>query len=856
MLVGCHSSGGGGGSDDGDGPDLPDPGLSGTLNIESATRVDSDTADDSRLNKAVSNNDDPQLIPATVVLGGYLSAASGRYPTSGEFVFEYVTDERDSFRASLEAGSTIAVQVFRDPEFPAPELTLAVNQGGISDSDAWTGNGPLTVSAPADGAATITLSTSAGGPFRYVLSVSTNGETETRNFHYSEPEFVPGEAIVLMPPERHGRSGQPGLVGGLSVGSMTPLGQGAWLARQNPSASPLSRSASGQKQQTLRWIAKLKAEPGIQAAEPNYLYQSQADDNLSPLQWNLPLISLPLAWQAAPARGNGVGVAVMDTGLFTSTPETYGNWHLDLDANVVPFDGSRILDYVSADLDIDPQFDDPLGPDANPADPGDGKSQSSNFHGTHVAGIIAALANSEGVDGVAPRVTLWPVRVLGEGGVGTLDDLVAALNWAADNPDIDVINLSLGGVGPSATLEGAINRADSNGKLVVAAAGNQGTDELTYPAAFERVIGVGAVDAAKTRASYSNFGGSVDLVAPGGDSTRDANLDGNADLIISTWGVDDGGDFRRAYAGLVGTSMAAPHVAGVYALMKAANREAVTPASFRTWLASGLLTENVGNSIEYGAGLINAVKSVNAVLDGSVTALVTASPSVIEFDPARVSRDLDFTVYPEGTSVSVDAITFNSDLIALDPLPEAGEPLPDSVTVSVQEQNVVEGQRYTTSINIGFGAGVDSRSLEIPVAIDLRALSDDKDAGRHYVLLVSPDENRETIEQQVVTAADGSYRFSFEDIEPGEYFLVAGTDTDNNGLICESGEACAEYPVNGLPEPIVVQEEGITGVTLTTSFRRPTIASMGLPRIGFEGYRLKSHNAAAAEPLRSLEVNR
>lgn len=92
------------------------------------------------------------------------------------------------------------------------------------------------------------------------------------------------------------------------------------------------------------------------------------------------------------------------------------------------------------------------------------------------------------------------------------------MNWAATNPDIDVINLSLGGVGPSTVLEAAINRADSNGKLVVAAAGNQGTDELTYPAAFERVIGVGAVDAGKVRASYSNFGGSVDLVAPGGDA--------------------------------------------------------------------------------------------------------------------------------------------------------------------------------------------------------------------------------------------------------------------------------------------------------------------------------------------------
>jgi serine protease len=507
-------------------------------------------------------------------------------------------------------------------------------------------------------------------------------------------------------------------------------------------------------------------------------------------------------------------------------------------------------------VDIDPQFNDPLGYDNNPADPGDGKPQSSNFHGTHVAGIVAALRDSAGVDGVATEATLWPVRVLGRDGAGTLDDLVAAMNWAATNPDIDVINLSLGGVGPSTALEEAINLADENGKLVVAAAGNQGTDELTYPAAFERVIGVGAVDAGKVRASYSNFGGSVDLVAPGGDATRDANLDGNADLVISTWGVDDGGDFIRSYAGLQGTSMAAPHVAGVYALMKGANPEAVNPGQFRAWMVSGVLTENVGNPTEYGAGLINALKSVDAALDGSVSTIVLSSPSAIEFDRARFNSELDFTVYPEGESVVVNSIVFDSSLISLDPALSASSPLPGSVAVSVLEENVVDGQSYLTAIQIDYSAGGETGTLKVPVSIDLRELADERDAGRHYVLLVSPDESRETIEQRVVTARDGSYSFSFDDIEPGEYFLVAGTDTDNNGFICESGEACAEYPVNGLPEKIVIGEERVTGVTLSTSFRRPTIASMGLPRIGFEGYRLKNHGNTTAEPVRNLEANR
>lgn len=855
LLAGC----GGGGS--GDGLDSQEPGLSGTITIESGTRVDSDTADDSRLNEAVSNDapSTAQLIPATGILGGYLSATSGIYPDSGEFVFQYVVDGQDTFRADLAAGSMIAVQVFRDSDFLAPSITLSVDQGGASDSDFGAGDTPLMVTAPTEGPAEISLRTAGGGPFRYVLSVSTTSVTNFQSSYYSEPEFVPDQAIVVMSPEEQGRLDPQGLAGALSASSATSLGQGAWLVRREPVGVVASQSSSASgalREQTLRWIADLKSEPGVQVAEPNYIYRAQADRDLSSLQWNLPLISLPLAWQAAPSRGNAIGVAVMDTGLFTSTPQTYGDWHLDLDANVVPFNSGRILDYVSADLDIDPQFNDRLGYDNNPADPGDGKPQSSNFHGTHVAGIVAASANGEGVNGVAPAVTLWPVRVLGRDGAGTLDDLVAAMNWAADNPDIDVINLSLGGVGPSTVLEAAINRADSNGKLVVAAAGNQGTDDLTYPAAFERVVGVGAVDAGKVRASYSNFGGSVDLVAPGGDATRDANLDGNADLVISTWGVDDGGEFIRSYAGLQGTSMAAPHVAGVYALMKGANSETVTPASFRAWLANGLLTENVGSSIEYGAGLMNALKSVDAALDGSVNTIVLSSPSALEFDLARFSSDLDFTIYPEGESVEVDGVAFNTDLIALDPALTAGDSLPGSVAVSVLEEKVFEGQTYATTIEIDYSAGSDSGTIKIPVSIDLRALADERDAGRHYVLLVSTDESRETIEQSVVTARDGSYSFAFDDIEPGEYFLVAGTDMDNNGFICESGEACAEYPVNGLPEKIVIGEGRVTGVTLSTSFRRPTIASMGLPRIGFEGYRLKNHGNTAAEPVRNLEANR
>jgi serine protease len=136
--------------------------------------------------------------------------------------------------------------------------------------------------------------------------------------------------------------------------------------------------------------------------------------------------------------------------------------------------------------------------------------------------------------------------------------------------------------------------------------------------------------------------------------------------------------------------------------------------------------------------------------------------------------------------------------------------------------------------------GAPAATLMIPVSLSLGSSSDERNAGRHYVLLVSADDERDTLEQAVVSASRGRYEFAFDEVEAGEYFLVAGSDMDNNGLICENGEACAEYPVNGLPEKIVIGEEPVGGVRLSTSFRRPTITSLGLPRVGFEGYRLRS----------------
>ncbi|MFL1456082.1 S8 family peptidase [Marinobacter sp. GN3S48] len=868
LLSGC-GGGGGGGSSDG-----PVPDLSGVIAMESRTRTDLDTADDIRLGLNGSNDslNDAQALPGTAVAGGYLSASSGRYDTGTQDVFEYFQEPVDVYSAKLAPGDRISIQIFESPEsfFPfgpqSPQPSLKViSADQTSETDLLIGQSNVLGAEFEEGTYFLEVSTSGGDPFRYVLTLASEGATSVMNTRYTEPDFLLDEAIVTFKPSSMSQADAGSVVRAMSVSQAHSLRGNSWRVRRN-SGTPVS-AFSGQSSEQLRedtvtWIQALRRRPDVATAEPNYLYRAQqiqpGDDPLYSRQWNYPLINLPLAWQVAPDGGAGVGIAVMDTGLFRNTPAATGAWHPDLSANVLTLPG-QIMDYVSSELDIDSRFGDPVGRDTNPADPGDGKSQSSNFHGTHVAGVAGGADNESGGIGVAPNSDILPVRVLGEGGVGNSADLIAAINWAAGRDEIDVINLSLGGLGPSQSLEDAIDRAWNNGtgKLVVAAAGNQGTDEATYPAAFANVVGVGAVDGAGVRSSYSNIGPSVDLVAPGGDASRDANQDEVADLIISTWGSDDGGIFVPRYAGLQGTSMAAPHVSGVYALMKSV-RPSMTPDDFFNWLATGQLTSEPPNRTEYGAGMIDALKAMDAAQDGTTTTILAASPSVLQFNGVVNQQEFSLAKYPSTASVNVTSVSDDSSWIESVSLATGQVDTSASVRVTVDTAGLNESETYRAEITIAYDSPDEPTAspLAIPVTLQFGGSPDDLDAGRHYVLLVSTDDDRETIAQTVVNAAEGRYRFAFDEVAPGEYFLVAGTDMDNNGLICENGEACAEYPVNGLPEKIVIGGEPLSGVTLNTSFRRPTIAAMGMPRYGFEGYRLKAESGNQDEPVRQVETDR
>lgn len=850
---------GGGGSSSGE----PLPDLSGSITIEAQTRVDSDTADDIRVGIFADNNSPvaAQSLPSNATVGGYLSANAGLYNNgNAEFLpSRYYIDEKDVYAVDLVAEDRISFQIFSSPagllssHTAPPTRTLRIlksESGGLTEvySDTASGDFSSLIHTLPDGFESgsylLEASTSAGMPFRYVLSLADTANTNSFNAQYAEPPFLLDQAVVSLQP----RSGVQAMAASMNASYRRHLGGNLWLLqRGQPEAVTMSSSADvDARKDTLAWVQSLNEQAGVALAEPNYLYFAQAvspdDDNLYARQWALPFLQMPIAWQVAEEVGNDVGIAVMDTGLFRSPPGSGGDWHPDLDANVRLISG-EIMDYVSGELDID---GDNGSRDTNPADPGDGKAASSNFHGTHVAGIAAGVDNAEGIVGVAPSSLIYPVRVLGRGGVGSSSDLIDAINWAAGRNEIDVINLSLGGLAPSNSLKAAIDSAWNNGKLIVAAAGNEGSDQATYPAAYGNVIGVGAVDGAGVRAGYSNVGPSVDVVAPGGDASRDANQDGFADLIVSTWGLDESGTFTPSYVGLQGTSMAAPHVAGIYALMKG-EVPTLTPMEFRAYLRDGALTRSVGPAFEYGAGLIDALASMDAALEGNLPVTLSSAPSALQFNSAVLIGQLELTTFPENEPVTIGSVTPSAPWLTA--TVEQDGPSSGGVTVSVNTSGLDSQRRYVADLTVAYEPDAGgAKELTVPVSLQLGSPAGDKDAGRHYVLLATADNLENVVAPREVTADSGQYRFTFDDVEPGDYFLIAGTDTDNNGFICESGEACAEYPVNGLPETIRVGDAPQTGITLSTSFRRPTISSLGAPRIGFEGYRLP----ADAEGFKSL----
>jgi serine protease len=363
-------------------------------------------------------------------------------------------------------------------------------------------------------------------------------------------------------------------------------------------------------------MVELMKDPNVLAVERDVKLRPRfvPNDPLYAQQWHYKNgpggVNLEPAWDIT--QGNGVVVGVIDTGIVP---------HSDLLGQTVP--GYDFIGDLDTAIDGD-------GRDADPNDPGDwhdgecnffGIPEDSSWHGTHVAGTIAALTdNNAGVAGVAPQAKVLPLRALGKCG-GFISDIVDAITWGSGgtvagapanaNP-AEVLNMSLGGGGAcGVALQGAIDAAVGRGTTVVVAAGNSSADAATeQPASCNNVISVAAVGPTGTKVGYSNFGAVVDVAAPGGTS-----VDPETDNVLSTLNLGKTTQEGEAYAWYAGTSMASPHVAGIAALIQAVSTTPKTPAEVEkiienTAYANGGFPGGCNFAQPCGTGIADATAAV------------------------------------------------------------------------------------------------------------------------------------------------------------------------------------------------------------------------------------------------------
>lgn len=826
VFLNLAACGGGGG----DNQIASDPGssrftVSGTVTAPANSAVDWDVNDVNASNPGGSNNglSSTQPLDSPVSLAGYVNLTG---------------DVSDFYSVSLSVGESVTLYI---ADSDTADLDLYLYDTGGAPLDNAMGNGTVeTLEITTDGDYIIevrivdidTLPPTQVQASLYNLVIGTGPlPTVASTGMRLSDDFVAGEVIVRFTDESFSITGgdDPGaerkardlemeLAGGHAGRAMrmrfdsqtdTPavfssLGMSKGRKTYVESITDPERRA---KQRTLDVIKTLRQREDVLYAEPNYIRKTfvTPDDTFFNRQWHYQLIQLPEAWDLTTGSPDVI-VAVVDTGVLVGHP--------DLAAKLTGT-GYDFVSDVSISVDGD-------GIDNNPDDPGDRSRAdgSSSFHGTHVAGTIAAATgNATGVAGVGWQTRVMAIRALGLGGVGTDYDIAQGIRYAAglanDSGTLpaepaDIINLSLGSDVNSALLAAAVQAAVDQGVIVIAAAGNESTDVPAYPAAYNSVVSVSAVDYAADLAYYSNFGPTVDVAAPGGDASADVNGDAVGDGVLSTVGDDGSATIENVYGYYQGTSMAAPHVAGVVALMKAL-RPAMTPAEFDALLAGGDITTDIGDPNFFGAGLINAQKAVLAAQTGALPTLLSIDTSLLSLGIALTSATLTAEKIGDAAGdLSVTDVAVDVPWLSVAPATVDADGL-GSYTVTGDRSGLADGV-YNGTITFTSTENTATVSVNMRVQTVNSAAAD---TGFHYVLLVDAATNL-TAYDVGVQAENGNYNFTIGGVAPGNYFLYAGTDLDDDNRVGDAGELIGAYQNINQAQEILV-DRNLSGLDFTSA---------------------------------------
>lgn len=824
------------------------PRVSGTLAAAPGTGVDgtlNDPAAEFRNNTFFEGS---QLIPNPVVIGGYVNRV-GRGPVGRSFA---TGNNRDYYQLRLTEGQHVVLYMDGDGITDDLDLILLDVEGFVVDGSV--GISPVeSLQIPADGEYVIVVSAWQGAA-NYRLEIDDLPPPVDTGMRLSDP-FVADEVIVKLHPAEAATSSRLRqeleslqMLRAATPGA-PPRSKLLRLEESHPgryAISAVSQAMAHRDQllsdaqlparfrteaerrafETLLMVKALHHDPGTQGAWLNHLYRPLQtgfpNDPRFPEQWHYALIDVPEAWTLG--AGEGVIVAVVDTGVYLEHP--------DLQDQLVP--GWDFL------LGI-PGGDDPGG--------------DESFHGTHVAGTIAAATNNGiGVAGVAYDARIMPLRVCVTtcSGFAILQALRFAAGLENDSgtvPDVpaQVINLSLGrdGGGPSFVEETLYAELRDLDISVIAAAGNTGGRIRSYPASYDTVISVAAVTVDATRAPYSRYGPWVDVAAPGGSFSRgvisEAILSTLANVVTET--DEDGNTVARReadYGWLQGTSMAAPHMAGVVALMRGLEPR-LSAQDIEFLLRNRAITEDIGEEGRdefFGWGLINAFMAAEAALatNGEPVELLPYMES--EFDFRRegffglggVAR---FINTGGGTLEFGEATSEDSWLQAV------GTQEVDGV---LEVEYVIDREGLAPGAYIGTLLVSSENANTGRATIVIRAgETGEREVPRQYVMLLDEQAAEELRERRPISdvarfltrgqaLGDGRQAFTIAGVEPGRYVLVSGSDMDNDGFACGAFEACGAY-LDADRDFVVIEIDGeaprdVEGVEVEVDFVPPDVESL------------------------------
>ena len=814
-LFALSACGGGGGSEPDPVPPPPKYSLSGQITALPGMAFDLDVNDPSAPYTSNDSFVDAQYLPSPFSLGGYVNKAgagpSGRSQAVGDLL--------DMYRLQLVRDQVVTLNTMDSTNSALLVRLYAVNDTSTVVAE-FTGVAAIkTVIAPNSGEFYLEVAAVTGAT-GYTL---TTGLVSVSSQSASSMNFVPGDVLVKYRPGTESRRSN-SIANDFNLLERTASGN---FHRYKLIDNVIQRGADHEpvarlKHRTLVVIDSLRQHPDVAYAEPNYLVKSfsvEPNDLFYHLQWHYPIINLPQAWALETGNENVI-VATVDTGVLSDHPDLLGKLLPGFDF---------ISDLVRA-ADGD-------GLDADPTDPGDpgNPENSAAFHGTHIAGTIAANSNNgEGISGVAWGVKTMPVRAVGAID-GSIADVAEAIRYAAGLPNTsgqvpaqtaDIINMSFGTVNFSQILADSVSDARQADVILLAAAGNESSSAEQFPAALPEVFSISSVDSTRQRASYANFGSSIDMVAPGGDS-EDINGDGFPDAVLSTLGDATG---KRNYQFLQGTSMACAHVSGVVALMESVyrnNNQDLTPSMLDSFLVNGALTQDIGDSGHddiYGYGLIDAYQAVAAAIEGATATPPPPLPPSLAISPTSLNLG---TVGLEGivtvSNHGGDAPGFMVIDISTDkPWLQVTEVVAEvdaqglgqyRVAVDRNHPSLAADRLYTGEVYFKTNDPTANASMFINLQVSSQVGT--PDAG-HLTISLIDAATQKVIQTKAVDASNGVYLYQFDEVLAGDYLITAHTDADNNLQPCDAGESCGAYPKLGGTNVFEVDKD-ITGLDFSAS---------------------------------------